>query len=50
LTELADVSSRAAKILQSDAALPPIVIGKLLVTADKVTGKLKRHTERLTAK
>jgi hypothetical protein len=49
LSELAEVASRAEKILGGDSRLPPIVIGKLLVAADKMICRLRRHAERLTA-
>jgi hypothetical protein len=48
VTELADIAARAARILEGDAPVPPIVIGKLLVAADKMNTRLRRHVERLT--
>jgi hypothetical protein len=50
LTELADIATRAAKTLNSDAALPAIAVGKLIAAADKMSVSLRKHAHRLISK
>jgi hypothetical protein len=45
--ELEHLAKQLASLLRTDAPLPGLVVGKLVVDLDKMQGKLQRHAGRL---
>ena len=49
LEELARLASQAAERLRGPADLPPLVVGQLLVTTNRVLTRIGREVDRLQA-
>jgi hypothetical protein len=47
LEEVSTRSAALANLLRSGESLPPIMVGLLLVDANKMQGRLTRHADRL---
>jgi hypothetical protein len=45
--ELASIASNLASRLRGSGELPPVVVGRLLVQANRMATKLARHANRL---